>query len=95
MKVKNERTVGVIFHHSMLHGLEVVDRTWRKVTGTHARVTGLGEEGHSEGSLHYGVSGDIRTRAFDVDADDPPLTLQMRSEILRELRIRLPRGSLM
>lgn len=69
-KVKNARTVpfgpptpGI--HHAA----NVVDRVWRKHTGQQPRITGIQEEGHSEGSRHYGLPGDIRWRAFDVDAD--------------------------
>lgn len=74
MKIKNLRTVGPgPIHPAIHHAMNVVDRVWRKHTGTHARITGLGEEGHSEGSRHYGIEGDIRLRAFDVDADDEHL----------------------
>lgn len=90
MKTKASSTVGVLFHHSILHAAEVVDRTWRRVTGAHAVVTGLGEEGHSETSLHYGVVGDIRTRAMDFRARD--LTPEERHEIDAELHRRLGEG---
>lgn len=89
MKVKQERTVGVIYHHSTLHAMEVVDRVWRKLVGQHARITGLGEEGHSEGSRHYGRPGDIRTMAFDVDADIQHLPVHLRHVVHEELQRRL------
>jgi len=89
MKVKNARTVLGPFgaHPSLLHALGVTDRVWRKVTGKHMIVTGLAEEGHSEGSRHYGVPGDARCRAFDVRAAD--LTPEARLEIDAELHRRL------
>lgn len=92
MKIKASATVVVSMHPSALHAMEVVDRVWRKIVGRHARITGLGEEGHSEGSLHYGIPGDIRTRAFDVDADEEALPTHLRDEVDAELRRRLPRG---
>ena len=89
MKIKNARTVlgpeGA--HPSLIHALIVTDRVWRKVTGKHPRITGLAEEGHSEGSRHYGIPGDTRCRAFDVGASD--LTPEQRVEIDAELHRRL------
>ena len=89
MKVKNARTVlgpeGA--HPSLIHAFGVTDRVWRKVTGRHPLITGLAEEGHSEGSRHYGILGDSRCRAFDVRASD--LTPEMRMEIDAELHRRL------
>lgn len=92
MKVKVTRTVlgpeGA--HPSLIHAMLVVDRVWRKVTGRHARITGLAEEGHSEGSLHYGILGDTRCRATDIGAND--LTPEERMEINADLHRRLPSG---
>ena len=89
MKVKNARTVlgpeGA--HPSLRHAHLVIDRIWRKVTGTHPLVTGLAEEGHSEGSLHYGIPGDSRCRAIDYRASD--LTPEARIEIDAEAHRRL------
>jgi len=76
-------------HPSIHHAANVIDRVWRKHTGRHARVTGLGEEGHSERSLHYGVLGDIRVRAIDIDADDSHVNASQVAAIDAELRQRL------
>ena len=89
MKIKNARTVGVIYHHSTLHAMEVVNRVWFSETGNHARITGLGEEGHSAKSLHYGTMTDIRCRAFDVDADLEHCTEKERKGIDHQLKKRL------
>ena len=89
MKTKVTRTVlgpeGM--HPSAIHAALVVDRVWRRVTGKHPIVTGLAEEGHSEGSLHYGIPGDTRCRAFDIRAAD--LTPEERLEVDAELGRRL------
>lgn len=89
MKIKNARTTlgpsGA--HPAMIYALDVVDRVWRRHTNLHARVTGLAEEGHSERSLHYGLVGDARCRAFDIDASD--LTEAQRKAIDAEVRTRL------
>ena len=89
MKVKNARTVlgPAGAHPSLVHALGVVDRVWRKVTGKHPIITGLAEEGHSEGSRHYGILGDPRCMAFDVRCVD--LTPEERVEIDAELHRRL------
>lgn len=89
MKIKNARTAlgPAGAHPSMLHALDVTDRVWRRATGKHPIITGLAEEGHSEGSRHYGVPGDARCRAFDVRCAD--LTPEERVEIDAELARRL------
>ena len=89
MIVKNARTVGVVYHHSTLHAMEVVNRVWWAEVGQHARVTGLAEEGHSEGSKHYGLKTDIRCMAFDVDADEEHLPPNKQAVVNREIRRRL------
>lgn len=70
MKIKQSATVGVSYHPAVLYAMEVVDRVWSNLMLGHPIVTGLGEEGHSKTSLHYGLHGDIRTRAFDVRTKD-------------------------
>jgi hypothetical protein len=92
MKTKAANTVGVIYHHSTLHAMEVMNRVWFDVTGHHARITGLGEEGHSATSLHYGTKDDIRCRAFDVDADKEHCTKIERIKINNQLKKRLGSG---
>jgi hypothetical protein len=89
VKIKAERTVSGPWHPAIEHAANVTDRVWLAVTGRHARITGLGEEGHSERSLHYGIPGDIRIRAIDVDADDTHVTAQQQAKIDSELRKRL------
>lgn len=101
MIVKDSKTVPLAgVTPAIHHAMNVVDRVWRTHTGQQARVTGLQEEGHSGGSRHYGLPGDVRCRAFDVDADDEHLThattrlnaAQVRTAILEELRRRLGQG---
>lgn len=91
MRTKNARTVGVVYHHSILHAMEVADRVILAMTGDQMRVTGLGEEGHSRNSKHYGVPGDIRTRAFDLDADADHIPPAILDDVVAELQTRLPR----
>ena len=69
MKLK-EGVQALDVHPSVLHAMDVVDAFWRQTFGTHAVVTSLGDSNHSEGSLHYGVPGDVRTRAFDLRTRD-------------------------
>lgn len=92
LKVKDARTVlgpeGA--HPAIIYAHLVVDRVWRSVTGRHARVTGLAEEGHSHASLHYGVVGDSRCRAIDYDADAEALSEDERLRVNKELLRRLP-----
>lgn len=74
MLVKDSKTVGLgIWHPALVYAIDVVDFVWRKHTGTHPRITGLSEEGHSEFSRHYGIAGDVRCLAIDIDADDAHL----------------------
>lgn len=82
MILKDSKTVvlGPV-HPAIHHAMNVVDTAWRKITGHQARVTGLGEEGHSDKSRHYGIPGDIRLRAFDVDADDTAVCPDTITEI--------------
>lgn len=88
MKLKGKEPSFLTLHPSLLHALEVTDRVFRAVTGKHAVVTGLQEEGHSEESRHYGRENDVRCRAFDVRIRDfQPSQLE---SILKELRVRLP-----
>lgn len=89
MKIKAERTVGGPWHPSIEHAAGVIDRVWRAVVGQHPRVTGLGEEGHSERSLHYGLPGDIRVRAIDIDADSGRINADQQRRVDEELRRRL------
>lgn len=89
MKIKAERTVSGPWHPSIEHAADIIDRVWRAATGRHARVTGLGEEGHSERSLHYGIPGDIRLRAIDVDADAEQIDTRQQAKVDSELRRRL------
>ena len=90
MHVKNARTVPLELHPSIHHAANVVDRVWWEIVEHHARITGLQEEGHSKGSKHYGLRGDIRCRAIDVDADPEHLPPELEAQVLRELRARLP-----
>lgn len=89
MKIKVDRTVGGPWHPAIEHAADIIDRVWRAHTGKQARVTGLGEEGHSESSLHYGIPGDIRLRAIDVDADEQHCTAAQRIKIHNDLLRRL------
>ena len=66
MKVKLKNTVGLTLHPAIEYAMGVVNRVWFAETSTHPVLTGLQEEGHSKGSLHYGILDDIRCRAFDV-----------------------------
>ena len=90
MIIKNARTVALELHPSIHHAANVIDRIWRSLVGQHARVTGLGEEGHSKGSKHYGLEGDVRQRAIDIDADAEHLPAHVEERVLEELRKRLP-----
>ena len=90
MKIKVERTVGLPIHPAVHHAMNVVDRVWRKVTGDHPIVTGISEEGHSKGSRHYGILGDIRCRAFDIRSSE--LTQEEQTKISAELNVRLAAG---
>jgi len=90
MKVKNSRTVVLELHPAIHYAMNVVDRVWRQRFSSHPRITGLEEEGHSPTSLHYGIPGDIRCRAFDVDIPDN-LTESQLSWVVETLRSRLPR----
>jgi hypothetical protein len=89
VKIKDSKTAlgPAGAHPSIIHAIDVVDRVWWRVTGRQMRVTGLAEEGHSEASLHYGVQGDPRCRAFDVGAGDT--TPEERAKITSELLSRL------
>ena len=89
MKIKNARTVGGPWHPAIHHAANVIDRVWRAVTGQHPRCTGLGEEGHSERSKHYGLPGDIRLQAIDIDADGERVNDAQVAVIDAELRARL------
>ena len=64
MKLKEGVTLTRL-HPSIAHALDVIDAYWWKKFGTHVVVTSLGDGTHSEGSLHYGVRGDVRCRALD------------------------------
>ena len=86
MKFKVEVSAGEL-HPSLHHALNVVDRVWRKHTGTQPVCTGLGEVGHSEKSRHYGLAGDIRTRAADIRSRD--LIQTQQTAIDMDLRERL------
>ncbi len=77
-------------HPAIEHAMNVVDRVWFKVTGVQAVCTGLGEEGHSPRSRHYGILGDIRCRAFDIRTRN--LSEVQRQEIDDSLRVRLGAG---
>lgn len=89
VKIKNSLTVSGPWHPAIEHAVNVTDDVWYAITGRQARITGLGEEGHSERSLHYGVRGDTRIRAIDVDADENHVTPQQQAKIDSELRKRL------
>ena len=59
-------SVGIVaFHHSTLHGMEVVQAVWNESKLDDPIVTGAQEQGHSDSSLHYGRYG-VQCRAFDV-----------------------------
>lgn len=90
MKVKVSSTVIYNPHSAILYASDVVDRVWRASTESHPILTGLQEEGHSEGSLHYGILGDTRCRAFDVRTSQ--LNSTEKAEIDAELKIRLAAG---
>lgn len=77
-------------HPATHHALNVVDRVWRKIVGVHPVCTGLGEEGHSKNSKHYGLIGDIRCRAFDIRTRD--LSAVQIEELDDSLRVRLAAG---
>lgn len=94
MKVKVTRTAGLGLHPSLEHALLVIDWVWFEETGEHAILTGWGEEGHSEGSRHYGVRllhagkvfSDLRSHAADIR---DTLTDPQRTRIDQKLRRRL------
>lgn len=91
MKIKDARTTlgPAGAHPAIIHAADVVDRVWRRVTGHHARIVGLAEEGHSEGSRHYGTPSDPRCMAVDFDADEVAATAEQRAKIAAELLTRL------
>ena len=89
MQVKATRTVSGPWHPSIHHAANVIDRVWRALCGKHPRVTGLGEEGHSERSKHYGELGDVRIRAIDIDADFTAIPEDLVDAVDRALRERL------
>ena len=89
MKIKAANTVGGPWHPAIEHAANVIDRVWRKHVSQHPRVTGLGEEGHSERSKHYGDVGDVRVRAIDIDADRERITADQQMKVDAELRERL------
>ena len=91
MLVKNSRTVALVLHPAIEHAANVVDRVWHAVVGQHARCTGLGEEGHSKRSKHYGELGDVRCRAIDIDGDTDHLPPHLEAKVMKELKARLPR----
>jgi len=90
MQIKDSKTVVLKLHPAAEHALNVVDRVWFSVTGVQPVVTGLGEEGHSKSSRHYGILGDIRCRAFDIRTSG--LSDAQMDEIDQQLRMRLCAG---
>ena len=100
MKTKQTKTVPspVGNHPSLDHAIHVVARVWIQKTGRHPIVTGLAEEGHSDGSRHYGfhfvgsrgkVYADPRGYAVDFRDD---LADAERDAVDAELELRLGRG---
>lgn len=90
MIIKATRTVALELHPAIHHAMNVVDRVWWDVTGEEAICTGLQEEGHSARSLHTGILGDIRCRAFDIRISG--LSEAEKSEIDDSLSVRLAAG---
>lgn len=69
MKIKS----GAAFispHPAILFALEVVNLWWRARLKRAPVVTSGRDGEHSEGSLHYGIPGDFRERAFDIRIKD-------------------------
>jgi len=67
--LKVERTGVIIWHHSALHAMDIVNQVWASSDFGIPVITGAQEEGHGAAryrSLHYGTAMDIRCRAFDV-----------------------------
>lgn len=99
MKTKVSRTVaGFGVHPSIHHAALVIDRVWWMLFQRHPIVTGLGEEGHSEGSRHYGyrvqtaagkLYSEVRCMAIDIRDD---LSEVERERADAELRQRLGEG---
>ena len=91
MKIKDSKTIlgPAGAHPAIIYAMDVVDRIIRRRTGRQMRVTGLSEEGHSEGSRHYGIIGDPRCYAFDFDADDATMTAAQRVQIEGDIIKRL------
>ena len=84
MKLKPGVTTAVL-HPAIEHALNVADRVWHAVLGTHVVVTSLGDGSHSFNSFHYGSSvGDIRTCGADLRTRD--LTYEDQQKVVRELR---------
>lgn len=89
MKVKE----GVAFtewHPAVRYALDVVDAEYRRI-GHHATLTSGGDEDeqspHKETSLHYGLPGDVRTRAADLRTRD--LTAGEQQRVRERLKYRL------
>ena len=89
-KVKGSAPVAIEWHPSAVHGIEVASRVVWKFANKHLVVTGAQEEGHSEKSLHYGIPGDIRCRAFDIRTSD--FSKPQIKDIVAELKLRLCAG---
>lgn len=87
MIIKDSATVVGKLHPAIEHAMNVVDRVWRRVVNTQPVCTGLQEEGHSLGSLHYGISGDMRCRAFDIRTRS--LNRVLSNTLKTELEMRL------
>ena len=66
MILKVSDTVSARLHPAIEYAMDVLDRVWRRVVNSQPVITGLQEEGLSIGSLHYGIAGDSRCRAFDI-----------------------------
>lgn len=90
MIIKATRTTVVALHPAIEHAMNVVTRVWAQYTDSQPICTGLQEEGHSNGSRHYGVTGDVRCRAFDIRIAG--LTDTQRLNIENALKSRLAHG---
>jgi hypothetical protein len=89
-RIKNARTVVLELHPAIHHAANVASLVWFAIVGDYPRVTGLQEEGHSKRSKHYGIPGDIRSRAIDYDADPDHVPPAKLAHLLQELQKRLP-----
>jgi hypothetical protein len=69
LRFKKGVQVGAL-HPAVSFGLDVVSLVYEKLFDGNITVTSLFDSTHSQNSLHYGIGGDARCRAFDLRTRD-------------------------